>query len=262
MQIPAAPTLCLALLPLVACVNLTKPAEVQKKCASSDTSECSDNTKPRDSGVPLDTPVVVADAPTQPTDTTVTPPIDSRARDTQIADTKATPSDVSKDTVDPPKPDARPEVAILDTRPETSVVEPPPTDSAVPIDTKPPVDTRPPVDTKPPVDTLPPDTKTVGSENCPSVKVISGGDSYSPGVEGGYCVVTCDTLDGWNCSNFDGRTLKVNGQAMKCGDLPLPAKVNGYYVFEVSAGTFSYSALYWWGTPKATCPLPEGGLLP
>jgi len=120
-----------------------------------------------------------------------------------------------------------------------------------------------------PVDTTPPspDTKTTGSENCPVVIVKSGGATVGQTGLGGYCVVTCDDLAtqyfGWGCSNFAGRTVKVNGVEMTCGKTPMPAKVNGYYVFEISAGTNTSSSLFWYNqTNNATCPLPTGGLLP
>jgi len=38
----------------------------------------------------------------------------------------------------------------------------------------------------------------------------------------------------------------VNGVAKDCGNMPLPAKVNGYYYFDCSAGTYSYASIYWW----------------
>jgi hypothetical protein len=68
---------------------------------------------------------------------------------------------------------------------------------------------------------------------------------------------------GWGCSNTLGRTVTVNGTVMKtpadevmgnpqgdqppgCGDWPLPAKVNGYYFFEFSAGTHTFTSFYWY----------------
>lgn len=65
-----------------------------------------------------------------------------------------------------------------------------------------------------------------------------------------FCVVTCDTIVGWNCSNFDGRTVTVNGTQVKCGD-PIPSGATT--VFQVSAGTLSYATIYWWGTWATSC---------
>ena len=72
------------------------------------------------------------------------------------------------------------------------------------------------------------------------------GNSGSFGTASAYCFRTPDNINGWGCSNFDGRTLKVNGVAKDCGNMPLPAKVNGYYYFDCSAGTYSYASIYWW----------------
>jgi hypothetical protein len=81
-------------------------------------------------------------------------------------------------------------------------------------------------------------------------KTITGsgsGNSGSFGTTGAYCFRTADTISGWNCSNFTGRTLKVNGTAIAtCGTLPLPAKFNGYYYFDASAGGVDYASIYWY----------------
>jgi hypothetical protein len=252
---------------LAACVNLTKPRAVEE-CANDKPSTC---TNRKDSGVTKDTS-------TTPPDTTDVPPTpDSGVPDTQTADTKVPVGpDTAGDTIVTPKPDTQsgPETAVTDPKPEATVepplvvVEPSTPDASVPIDTNPPVDTMKP-DTLVPVDTTPPtpDTKTTGSENCPVVIVKSGGATVGQSGLGAYCVVTCDDLAtsyfGWGCSNFTGRTVKVNGVELACGKTPMPAKVNGYYVFEISAGTNSSSSIFWYNqTSKETCPLPTGGLLP
>ena len=72
-----------------------------------------------------------------------------------------------------------------------------------------------------------------------------------------FCVVTCDDIQGWGCSNFDGRVATVNGTAVTCGGAI--TKKNGYYVFDISAGASNFAIIYWWGTYNATCPLPDGG---
>jgi hypothetical protein len=33
---------------------------------------------------------------------------------------------------------------------------------------------------------------------------------------------------------------------MTCGSLPVPAKYNGYYYFDVSAGAYNWATIYWW----------------
>jgi hypothetical protein len=89
-----------------------------------------------------------------------------------------------------------------------------------------------------------------GSEPCTPAATIAGttgsGNSGNFGTAGAYCFRTSDSISGWGCSNFDGRTLKVNGVAKDCAALPLPAKVNGYYYFDCSAGTYNYASIYWY----------------
>ena len=88
-----------------------------------------------------------------------------------------------------------------------------------------------------------------GSEPCVPAKTITGsgsGNSGNFGTTGAYCFRTPDNITGWNCSNFSGRTLKVNGTLETCGTLPLPAKVNGYYYFDSSAGGVDYASIYWY----------------
>ena len=87
------------------------------------------------------------------------------------------------------------------------------------------------------------------SEPCVPAKTITGtgsGNSGSFETAGAYCFRTADTIAGWNCSNFDGRTLKVNGVTITCGTMPLPAKVNSYYYFDASAGSFDYASIFWY----------------
>jgi len=82
-----------------------------------------------------------------------------------------------------------------------------------------------------------------------SCTVVSGGSTGNFGTTDAYCFVTCDDIAGWGCSNADGRTVSVNGTVVSCGS-PLTA-VNGRYQFEVTAGTYTYASIYWWGTYRA-----------
>jgi len=82
-----------------------------------------------------------------------------------------------------------------------------------------------------------------------SCTVISGGSTGNFGTADAYCFVTCDDIAGWGCSNADGRTVSVNGTVASCSS-PLTA-VNGRYQFEVTAGTYTYASIYWWGTYRA-----------
>ena len=63
---------------------------------------------------------------------------------------------------------------------------------------------------------------------------------------GAVCYRTNATINGWGCSNFDGRTLTVGGQARSCGQLPLTRSSDGYYYFSVTAGTYPWASIYAW----------------
>jgi endoglucanase len=63
---------------------------------------------------------------------------------------------------------------------------------------------------------------------------------------GAACFRTNQNIAGWGCSNFDGRTVTVGGQARSCGQLPLTRSTDGYYYFAVTAGQFAWASLYVW----------------
>jgi aryl-phospho-beta-D-glucosidase BglC (GH1 family) len=63
---------------------------------------------------------------------------------------------------------------------------------------------------------------------------------------GAVCYRTSLNIQGWGCSNFDGRTLTVGGVARTCGQLPLTKAADGYYYFAVSAGQYPWASLYAW----------------
>jgi len=100
-------------------------------------------------------------------------------------------------------------------------------------------------DTRPPVDL------GGGEEPCVPAKTITGTGSATTGnfgTTGPYCFRTPDNIVGWDCSNFTGRTLKVNNVETACAKLPLPAKLGGYYYFDASGGTgaVEYASIYWY----------------
>lgn len=88
------------------------------------------------------------------------------------------------------------------------------------------------------------------SEPCSPTQTVSAGQSGSLiitlNTTGADCLRTTDDISGWGCANCAGRTLKINRQQVTFGQTPLPAKINGYYYFDVSAGTYSWASLYWW----------------
>ena len=84
-----------------------------------------------------------------------------------------------------------------------------------------------------------------GIEPCVPAKTVTGGNSGNFLTTGAYCFRTPDNISGWNCSTT-GRTVKVNSVTEACGTVPLPAKVNGYYYFDISAGSSQYDSIAWW----------------
>ncbi|HEU4780844.1 MAG TPA: cellulase family glycosylhydrolase [Steroidobacteraceae bacterium] len=63
---------------------------------------------------------------------------------------------------------------------------------------------------------------------------------------GAACYRTSNTVNGWGCSNFAGRTLTVGGEPRNCGQLPVTRSSDGYYYFAVTAGTYPWASLYTW----------------
>lgn len=63
---------------------------------------------------------------------------------------------------------------------------------------------------------------------------------------GAACYRTNATINGWGCSNFDGRTVAVGGQVRACGQLPLTRSSDGYYYFAVTGGAFPWASLFSW----------------
>ena len=81
---------------------------------------------------------------------------------------------------------------------------------------------------------------------CWPVTDISGGGTGDFGTTGEACYRTTMDVAGWNCSNFDGRTVMVNDVTVSCGEVPLPPQHAGYYYFEISAGSYTYAAMSMW----------------
>jgi len=89
-----------------------------------------------------------------------------------------------------------------------------------------------------------------GSEPCTPSATFTGTVTNSGGFNtaGAYCFRTDFNINGWGCSNFDGRTVSINDATptSTCGGLPMPTKYNGYYYFESSAGSLAWASIYWW----------------
>ena len=67
---------------------------------------------------------------------------------------------------------------------------------------------------------------------------------------GGICLRTSMTVRGWGCSNFQGRTVSVNGGTATAtcgaGPFPLPKHSDGYTYFSVTGGELPWASLYAW----------------
>ena len=63
---------------------------------------------------------------------------------------------------------------------------------------------------------------------------------------GAACYSTTFPISAMNCGNMTGRTMSVNGTAIDCNNPVLPAKVNGGYCFQATAGGYSYAYFGMW----------------
>jgi hypothetical protein len=92
---------------------------------------------------------------------------------------------------------------------------------------------------------------SVGTNPCatlcsnPVVFTIASYQSGNLGT-GATCHQTTASLAGGNCSNIGSRTLKVNNTTMNCNSWTLPAKRNGGYCIQVTAGTPNYTSFATW----------------
>ena len=94
---------------------------------------------------------------------------------------------------------------------------------------------------------------TVASGGTPcaglcSNPVVFTSSNYQSGNlgTGATCHQTTASLAGGNCSNLGTRTVKVNNTTVSCSSWTLPAKLNGGYCIQVTAGTPSYTAFSTW----------------
>ena len=82
---------------------------------------------------------------------------------------------------------------------------------------------------------------TVPTDGC---KTASGGQSGNFNTTGAVCYTVNATINGWGCSNAEGRTVTVNGTAVTCGQRPLPGSAP--YTFRFTAGSYPWASFYWW----------------
>ncbi|MBK9579742.1 MAG: fibronectin type III domain-containing protein [Fibrobacterota bacterium] len=89
-------------------------------------------------------------------------------------------------------------------------------------------------------------TPSKSVEPCSPATNMTGGSSGNFNTTASVCKRTTANISGWGCSNFSGRTVKVNGVTVACG-AALPAKTStGYYYFDIGAGAYSWASMYWW----------------
>ncbi len=261
----------------VGCVSLTKPKVVSEKCPTSTSPTCSDD--PNQSNPPGDdakndtaedspsdqpwgeeTAIVKPDAgldvpPTAP-DTADVAEVnkDTRADGT---DTASTPYDAQADKE--PGAEPGPELPRAEPGAEPKSGPEPGPEPSVEAGLEPGPEPGPEPAPEPGPDGPP------GPCSNPTLIAMGSGKTqgnFSLNTVDAICVYTCDTILGWNCSNFAGRTVVVNGTTMTCTDGKNQAALtpkNGYNVLQISGGTYSFAAISWWGSPATSCTAPAGG---
>jgi aryl-phospho-beta-D-glucosidase BglC (GH1 family) len=76
--------------------------------------------------------------------------------------------------------------------------------------------------------------------------ITFSGNTGNFNTTGAVCYRTSATINGWGCSNFDGRTVSVAGAVKTCGQLPVTRSADGFTYFSVTAGAFPWAALFTW----------------
>ena len=82
---------------------------------------------------------------------------------------------------------------------------------------------------------------------CANPKDVSGGKTNNFGTTGAVCFRTTETFNTIGCSNWGGRTIKVNGVLATCNVKGTFAPmIDGYNYFDVSAGDVDFAAFVWY----------------
>jgi endoglucanase len=90
-------------------------------------------------------------------------------------------------------------------------------------------------------------TFTGGSGPVCSNPVTFTNQSGNFNTIGPICLRTSLPVNGWGCSNFDGRTVSVNGRppTSSCGGgTPIAPSADGFTYFIITAGAFPYASLF------------------
>jgi hypothetical protein len=249
---------------VVACVGLDKPKDV-KECASK--KNCSDNgpITPGTDAKP-DTVLPINDLRNEPVPSIYDAMLDSAVVPDSSGDLSIVIDAVNRDGGDTAdvavgETSSSPKDGELDLNVDTapdSVSQP----KDLPLELQPEVGKEPGPEPQPepPQDSGIPDSAPDGI-TIPANCILHTGQNPSQGSAGqppatnalaAFCYATCDNLTGWGCSNFDGRTVAVNGTTVACG--ASVTKKDGYYIFQVSQGTNKSATVYWWGSFVGTCP--------
>ena len=76
---------------------------------------------------------------------------------------------------------------------------------------------------------------------------VTGGKSGNFGTTGPVCLRTTETFNTIGCSNWGGRTIKVNGVLATCNVKGTFAPmIDGYNYFDVSAGDVDFAGFVWY----------------
>jgi endoglucanase len=87
---------------------------------------------------------------------------------------------------------------------------------------------------------------TSGTDSPCANPITFTGNTGNFNTTGAVCYRTSATLNGWGCSNFDGRTLTVGGAVRACGQMPLTRSADGFTYFIVTAGAFPWASMFTW----------------
>jgi endoglucanase len=90
-------------------------------------------------------------------------------------------------------------------------------------------------------------TFNVTGTSAPCTNPITfSGNTGNFNTTGAVCYRTSAILNGWGCSNFDGRTVTVGGQARTCGQMPVTRSADGFTYFVATPGNFPWASIFTW----------------
>ena len=82
---------------------------------------------------------------------------------------------------------------------------------------------------------------------CANAKDVTGGKSDNLGTTDAVCMRTTETFNTIGCSNWGGRSIKVNGVLATCNvKTTFAPMIDGFNYFEVSAGDVAFAAFVWY----------------